>query len=274
MKTVQLRDAKAQLSALVDAAESGEPTTITRHGKPAAMVVPDRGGAQDLSEKKPSFADWLHVDAGRHPMGAGPDAAAKGGVLTVVPPGYERGVGLRADVERKAAIRGRCRALLALDHARTRTACFLSAITSARDRGAASQAGHEHAPGTLAGGDGRAGSTVFLEQFADRVLPCGPRGRADRGCHDRPRTPAKGLDPGLPDIVDRGDCRWRNDMTLLTPKPQALRRSAACAPIDPVRAPLPTEPHDPHRQCPRRSAPRAAPRSPPRAGSPKRRSGC
>jgi prevent-host-death family protein len=41
---MQLREAKAGLSALVDAAEKGEPTIITRHGKPIAMVVPiDQG---------------------------------------------------------------------------------------------------------------------------------------------------------------------------------------------------------------------------------------
>lgn len=40
MNTVQLRDAKAKLSALIDAAERGEVTTITKHGKPAAMIVP------------------------------------------------------------------------------------------------------------------------------------------------------------------------------------------------------------------------------------------
>ena len=39
MDRVPLRDAKARLSELVDAAERGEPTTITRHGKPAAVIV-------------------------------------------------------------------------------------------------------------------------------------------------------------------------------------------------------------------------------------------
>jgi antitoxin (DNA-binding transcriptional repressor) of toxin-antitoxin stability system len=35
---VQLRDAKARLSELVDAASKGEPVTITRHGNEVAMV--------------------------------------------------------------------------------------------------------------------------------------------------------------------------------------------------------------------------------------------
>jgi prevent-host-death family protein len=38
--TIQLRDAKAILSALVDEAEKGKLTVITRHGRPAAMLVP------------------------------------------------------------------------------------------------------------------------------------------------------------------------------------------------------------------------------------------
>jgi prevent-host-death family protein len=38
---VQLRDAKAGLSSLVSAAERGEETVITRHGKPVARIVPE-----------------------------------------------------------------------------------------------------------------------------------------------------------------------------------------------------------------------------------------
>lgn len=40
MKTINLREAKATLSAVVESAEAGEPVTITRHGKAAAVVVP------------------------------------------------------------------------------------------------------------------------------------------------------------------------------------------------------------------------------------------
>lgn len=39
MKHMQLRDAKAKFSEVVDAVVNGEPTTITRHGTPVAMVV-------------------------------------------------------------------------------------------------------------------------------------------------------------------------------------------------------------------------------------------
>jgi prevent-host-death family protein len=59
MNTVQLRDAKARLSALVDAAERGEATTITKHGRPAAMLVPIEEGRQLHPEKKLNFGQWL-----------------------------------------------------------------------------------------------------------------------------------------------------------------------------------------------------------------------
>ena len=39
MRQVQLREAKARLSALVDAAAQGETSIITRHGKPRAVIV-------------------------------------------------------------------------------------------------------------------------------------------------------------------------------------------------------------------------------------------
>ncbi len=57
MKSLQVREAKASFSALVEAAERGEPTTITRHGKPAAVVVPVEAARQLYPE--PSFADFL-----------------------------------------------------------------------------------------------------------------------------------------------------------------------------------------------------------------------
>jgi antitoxin Phd len=39
MREIQLRQAKAALSAVVDDAVRGEPSVITRHGKPQAVVV-------------------------------------------------------------------------------------------------------------------------------------------------------------------------------------------------------------------------------------------
>lgn len=39
MRQVQLREAKARLSALVDGAAQGESAIITRHGKPRAVIL-------------------------------------------------------------------------------------------------------------------------------------------------------------------------------------------------------------------------------------------
>jgi prevent-host-death family protein len=39
MREIQLRDAKANLSAVVDEAVGGKPAVITRHGKKQAVVV-------------------------------------------------------------------------------------------------------------------------------------------------------------------------------------------------------------------------------------------
>jgi prevent-host-death family protein len=58
MREMQLRDAKAKLSAVVDAAEAGEGSIITRHGKPAAVVI----GFEEwerLGRRRKSFADLL-----------------------------------------------------------------------------------------------------------------------------------------------------------------------------------------------------------------------
>ena len=39
MQEIQLRDAKATLSAVIDTARQGQPSVITRHGRPAAVVL-------------------------------------------------------------------------------------------------------------------------------------------------------------------------------------------------------------------------------------------
>jgi antitoxin Phd len=44
MQEIQLREAKAKLSAVVDEAMQGKPSVITRHGEKAAVVL--------------SFAEW------------------------------------------------------------------------------------------------------------------------------------------------------------------------------------------------------------------------
>lgn len=47
MREIQLRDAKATLSAVVDQARRGEPSVITRHGRPEAVLL--------------SFEDWQRL---------------------------------------------------------------------------------------------------------------------------------------------------------------------------------------------------------------------
>ena len=59
MQSIQIRDAKAKFSALVEAAEHGRPTTITRHGRPAAVLVPVEDARRLYPEDRPSFADLL-----------------------------------------------------------------------------------------------------------------------------------------------------------------------------------------------------------------------
>ena len=57
MHEIQLRDAKATLSAVVDGARRGEPSVITRHGKPAAVVLGFE--AWEKLSRVPSFARLL-----------------------------------------------------------------------------------------------------------------------------------------------------------------------------------------------------------------------
>lgn len=59
MKTVQIREAKATFSSLVDAASRGQPTTITRHGVPAAVLVPIDAARRIYPLIEESFADLL-----------------------------------------------------------------------------------------------------------------------------------------------------------------------------------------------------------------------
>ena len=59
MQTLQLRDAKASLSAVIAAAESGHPTVITRHGLPTAMIVSIADGRRLFPAKPPSLVAHL-----------------------------------------------------------------------------------------------------------------------------------------------------------------------------------------------------------------------
>ncbi len=47
MREIQLREAKATLSAVVDQARRGQPSVITRHGRPEAVLM--------------SFEDWQRL---------------------------------------------------------------------------------------------------------------------------------------------------------------------------------------------------------------------
>ncbi|MEO8882362.1 MAG: type II toxin-antitoxin system prevent-host-death family antitoxin [Devosia sp.] len=79
---VQLRDAKARLSALVSAAERGQETVITRHGKPVARIVPEPAEAElkrvddpaspyhgmTFGELLMAFPDGIELDRDQTPM--------------------------------------------------------------------------------------------------------------------------------------------------------------------------------------------------------------
>jgi len=57
MREIQLRDAKATLSAVVDDAVRGEASVITRHGRPEAVIV---GMAEwERLNRVPSFGRLL-----------------------------------------------------------------------------------------------------------------------------------------------------------------------------------------------------------------------
>jgi prevent-host-death family protein len=49
MSAYSLAQAKAQLSAVIDAAIAGEQAVITRHGKPVAKIIPFEEASSDLS---------------------------------------------------------------------------------------------------------------------------------------------------------------------------------------------------------------------------------
>jgi prevent-host-death family protein len=72
VKSLRLRDAKASLSAVVEAAERGEATTITKRGRPAAVVVSVDDARRLYPSDRPSFAALLMgiphpIDAERDP---------------------------------------------------------------------------------------------------------------------------------------------------------------------------------------------------------------
>jgi prevent-host-death family protein len=52
METIGAFEAKTHLAALLDRVSVGEKITITRHGVPAAMLVPIRGMERKLTHKE------------------------------------------------------------------------------------------------------------------------------------------------------------------------------------------------------------------------------
>jgi prevent-host-death family protein len=64
MRSVALAEAKAQLSALVDAVEAGESVCITRHGKPVAQLTAIE------KTKKPLDIEKLRAHLATMPMQA------------------------------------------------------------------------------------------------------------------------------------------------------------------------------------------------------------
>lgn len=67
MPTVNVRDAKAGFSGLVDEAVKGEIVTITRHGKPVAALVSIEAAEiarRALDRKRPSLVSYLRTFPG------------------------------------------------------------------------------------------------------------------------------------------------------------------------------------------------------------------
>jgi prevent-host-death family protein len=68
MLTVNLRDAKAGFSSLVDEAIMGRFVTITRHGKPVAVLVSVEAAeiaCKAMERKRSSLVDYLRTFPGR-----------------------------------------------------------------------------------------------------------------------------------------------------------------------------------------------------------------
>lgn len=62
MQTINLKDAKAGFSSLVDDVMKGDFVTITRHGKPVAALVSIEAGElvrKALERKGPRFVEYL-----------------------------------------------------------------------------------------------------------------------------------------------------------------------------------------------------------------------
>ncbi len=59
MKTMQARDAKAHFSELLEAANNGEATTITKHGTPIAVIMPVDAAARAYPQSRKTLGQIL-----------------------------------------------------------------------------------------------------------------------------------------------------------------------------------------------------------------------
>ena len=79
MQTIPIHQAKTQLSELIRAVEQGEDVILTRHGKPVARLVAERGdgpgeaerdrlATQALEELRAFRALWAPATTGESPL--------------------------------------------------------------------------------------------------------------------------------------------------------------------------------------------------------------
>ncbi len=54
-----MKEAQTTFSAIIESAQHGEPTFVTKHGQPAAMIVPIAEGRKLFPDDRPSFAELL-----------------------------------------------------------------------------------------------------------------------------------------------------------------------------------------------------------------------
>jgi prevent-host-death family protein len=59
LKTVDASEAETSFSVLIDAAEQGRPTTITRRGVSVALIAPIADARKIYPAETPSFVDFL-----------------------------------------------------------------------------------------------------------------------------------------------------------------------------------------------------------------------
>jgi prevent-host-death family protein len=64
MRESTIREAKSSLTALIHAAEKGEPVRLTRHGKPVAVLVSEREYRR-LSERSAGRDPWTFLQRWR-----------------------------------------------------------------------------------------------------------------------------------------------------------------------------------------------------------------